>query len=893
MHPLLTPVSPLPRSSALAPRFALSSSPLARARLLLSSPVFWRRFCVTLACLFLLRAGLREPLSLPAAPGAAGPGGGAATAGSAALGPRALARALGGALAGAGGVRLRRSSRLVVADDVVSRLHLGIGSLMTASLVLRVAMLFPGVRSAVLRAREERGKAAIESILDGLFWTAAALEGAIVLYGLASGSTHAKAAAIWNDLHEASARAMAAGAAAGGAAGGAAGASAGAAAGAVVAAASGAAAEASQAASVASATSLSAAAAASAAAVLSGATPAALPPSSLSSSASGVLPLASSLGSSFVSTLSDPAGAAASGAAVVLAWLRPRFAQTWSLAVAPFASLWARVSASLASICSASFLPSSPALRSFVRGFSAPFGALLGRIALPLARGARWLAVDVVVRGVLLRGALGALGAVWKVVALAARVPGALLLGLTRALGALARLPASALSGRAAWSRWVRWAPFAPAYAQLLLGAHLSRRLAWSIDERGVGDGVGLAVVLPTAVAWARWIDLGHVAVCSFALARWAARNALRAVQDACARGLVLGKATHPWTASVAVVAPLVLPPARRGTLWAKAAKRAAKLAARQAAQQASTNSLLKASDAAAAAAALPSSPASSSSSFFSFSAFSSSSPPFALRVLVALSMNAALLAAAMWLQAAELRVPVVYARGAGRGADDAAARTAEGDASPNDSPTARRRDFPAQSSSRSYLPLRLSPQGTRSLLYVSFWASLASIPFAYLGLGWVPASPLFVPVALLVSEGIAVPDGAERQLASHLAAAEAGLPGVSPGRPTERAVQRRRRALRVLNAIFLALAWLAAQGVDELTTRLIGAPLRAREMLLLASAVAASGRQAAALAARTRADAMAGGAAGSRRPERWDLFRTDRRNKILSALAFVAIFVA
>lgn len=70
------------------------------------------------------------------------------------------------------------------------------------------------------------------------------------------------------------------------------------------------------------------------------------------------------------------------------------------------------------------------------------------------------------------------------------------------------------------------------------------------------------------------------------------------------------------------------------------------------------------------------------------------------------------------------------------------------------------------------------------------------------------------------------------------------GIKGLSPGPQTERFLALRRAQLRLLSAALVSLLSLAAAAVDAACEALLGAPLASLQLLLLASTVAAGGRQ-------------------------------------------------
>lgn len=84
----------------------------------------------------------------------------------------------------------------------------------------------------------------------------------------------------------------------------------------------------------------------------------------------------------------------------------------------------------------------------------------------------------------------------------------------------------------------------------------------------------------------------------------------------------------------------------------------------------------------------------------------------------------------------------------------------------------------------------------------------------------------------------------------------EAGVTGISPGTATAAVLSRTRQQLRLLNAGFLAAAWLSTAWVDAAVAALVGAPAGCLQLLLLVSIFTGGTRQLAALATPVRLEA-------------------------------------
>ncbi|KFM24799.1 hypothetical protein F751_1678 [Auxenochlorella protothecoides] len=189
-------------------------------------------------------------------------------------------------------------------------------------------------------------------------------------------------------------------------------------------------------------------------------------------------------------------------------------------------------------------------------------------------------------------------------------------------------------------------------------------------------------------------------------------------------------------------------------------------------------------------------------------------SPPPPLRLLAALGLCFATVAGVVYVQGLELRLPLAYHRARGG-----------------------------------------SALGTRTLLFVNFWVSMFQVPLNLLGLSTLFNSPWAYAALIFLVEAPNIGDTSP-QLASYLAMGEAGVTGISPGTATAAVLSRTRQQLRLLNAGFLAAAWLSTAWVDAAVAALVGAPAGCLQLLLLVSIFTGGTRQLAALATPVRLEA-------------------------------------
>ena len=150
--------------------------------------------------------------------------------------------------------------------------------------------------------------------------------------------------------------------------------------------------------------------------------------------------------------------------------------------------------------------------------------------------------------------------------------------------------------------------------------------------------------------------------------------------------------------------------------------------------------------------------------------------------------------------------------------------------------------------SMQSLFPLRLSPSGTRQLLFANFWASLLE-PF--LGHLINLQHPLNFALLVFLLESLNFADATPKQIATFLSQNDAGIVGLSPGVETKTFLQKKKQQLKFINAAFIASVSLLARVVDVVCVRLVGVAPGTLNVLLLVSTVFGGARQVEALVTR------------------------------------------
>lgn len=142
-------------------------------------------------------------------------------------------------------------------------------------------------------------------------------------------------------------------------------------------------------------------------------------------------------------------------------------------------------------------------------------------------------------------------------------------------------------------------------------------------------------------------------------------------------------------------------------------------------------------------------------------------------------------------------------------------------------------------------LPLPLSPNGARQLLFVNFYISILNAVLAWMGISVSLNNPWVFAVLVIALETIGTfADTTPRQLSAYLAVSNAGIRGFSPGLETETLLIRLKTRLKFVNAVLLAVLSLLAHGMDWVSVQLLGGKIGCLNILLLASTVLSSSRQ-------------------------------------------------
>ena len=209
--------------------------------------------------------------------------------------------------------------------------------------------------------------------------------------------------------------------------------------------------------------------------------------------------------------------------------------------------------------------------------------------------------------------------------------------------------------------------------------------------------------------------------------------------------------------------------------------------------------------------------------------------PPHPAALAAAIALNFLLVAVVVWVQGIELRLPMTFffpRRSSARSSHPVLRLLSKGV------------DSTAALDTQQLLPLRLSPAGTRQLLFANFWVSTFAAPLQWLGLGNFLSNPWCFAALVFILESVSIADATPRQTADFLAQNDTGIKGLSPGIATERFLSLRRAQMKALNAAFIASVSLIARAVDVACAVLIGVPLGCLNLLLLVSTVVGGARQ-------------------------------------------------
>jgi preprotein translocase subunit SecY len=207
-----------------------------------------------------------------------------------------------------------------------------------------------------------------------------------------------------------------------------------------------------------------------------------------------------------------------------------------------------------------------------------------------------------------------------------------------------------------------------------------------------------------------------------------------------------------------------------------------------------------------------------------------------------------------VWVQGMSLRLPLTFyaARketGGGGGSGSSSGGGGSEGLQNRNNPVIRKLNKHSISM-QSLFPLRLSPSGTRQLLFANFWASLLE-PF----LGTLLQHPLNFALLVFLLESLNFADATPKQIATFLAQNDVGIIGLSPGVETKEFLRRKKQQLKFVNAAFIAGVSLLARVVDMLCARLVGVAPGTLNVLLLVSTVLGGARQVEALVTRERVE--------------------------------------
>jgi len=210
--------------------------------------------------------------------------------------------------------------------------------------------------------------------------------------------------------------------------------------------------------------------------------------------------------------------------------------------------------------------------------------------------------------------------------------------------------------------------------------------------------------------------------------------------------------------------------------------------------------------------------------------------PPHPAALAAAIGLIFSLVALVVWVQGIELRLPLTFfsSRRASAQSNHPVLRV-----------LSQGIDSTAALDAQQLLPLRLSPAGTRQLLFASFWISTLAAPLEFIGVqASILSNPWAFAALVFLLEAVSIADATPRQAADFLAQSDTGIQGLSPGVDTERFLSTRRKQMKFLNAAFIAWVSLAARAVDGVCAGLIGVPLGCLNLLLLVSTVLGGARQ-------------------------------------------------
>ena len=235
---------------------------------------------------------------------------------------------------------------------------------------------------------------------------------------------------------------------------------------------------------------------------------------------------------------------------------------------------------------------------------------------------------------------------------------------------------------------------------------------------------------------------------------------------------------------------------------------------------------------------------------------------PPVLNMLAAVSVTVCVVILVTWVHGIELRLPLTFfsARkntgtssssfsgedGGSNGAESNTTMTSSSWSSSSGHPVVERLKMSGRNSidMQALFPLRLSPSGTRQLLFANFWASLLEAPLSAIGLHGVLNNPFIFALVVFLFEALNFADATPKQIATFLSQNDAGIVGLSPGEETTAFLSRKKAQLKFANAAFIATISLLSRAIDILCVWLIGVAPGTLNILLLVSTVMGGSRQ-------------------------------------------------
>lgn len=201
--------------------------------------------------------------------------------------------------------------------------------------------------------------------------------------------------------------------------------------------------------------------------------------------------------------------------------------------------------------------------------------------------------------------------------------------------------------------------------------------------------------------------------------------------------------------------------------------------------------------------------------------------PPL-LNILGACAMCMATVVLVTWVQGIELRLPLAFFSARRSQASSAGHPVIQN--------LNRGNRYTSETSldMQSLFPMRLSPSGTRQLLFANFWASLLQAPLQAIGCPGLLQNPFAFACIVFLFEAFSFSDATPKQMSIFLSQNDAGIRGLSPGDATRKFLQSCRARLKFLNAGFIAGISLLSRVIDIACVMLVGVAPNMLSLLLL-----------------------------------------------------------